>query len=367
MNPEAPGTPTPAAPEAPAAPVAPVAPVAPEAPTVTPQTTTAPEPSADELDDNEWEDAQDEIYPGIKAAKKKDSKQDDPNKPEKTAEEIAAEEAAKKDPAANAEETDAEKVERESREAAAQNDGKPNAAARDARIAARESAQQVEKMQSDVREKMFADLPTTLQDADGDPINGIEDVQKLINPRTQEPFTEEEAGMWLLSAQQKFNESLVSAEKQIEKVANVNMDLKDQADRVTEKYGKMLAAKPELRDKLWLRFEKTLVKDGKSELITDMPFPLEEFYDTALEPYLEIEKQAVSPVAPVVPGETAPTAEEKAAADAKAKKEADEAKQQRRADRSDIYAPNNAPQPDDEEKEWGEAAKEVFGDALKIK
>lgn len=97
MEPQAPGADAPASepavPVTPAEPAAPVEPVAPDG---------GAEPTAEEAaqaaEDKEWEDAADEIFPGLKkTTKKEEEKPDEPAKPEEKPQEGAADEAAATD------------------------------------------------------------------------------------------------------------------------------------------------------------------------------------------------------------------------------------------------------------------------------
>lgn len=348
----APAAAEPAAPAvAPVAPAEPAAPAAPVAPTA--------EEAAAAADAAEWDEAADEIFPGLKSTqkpKKDDKKPDEPAKPDEKVETPKAPAADEIDP----NETPEQKAEREAKaaadeEAAGDENEEIDTSARDTRLAARENARQVEVMKSDVRKEMFANVPTVLQDGDGDPIRSVDDVMRLINPRTNEAFTEEEAGMWLLSAQQKFNQSLQGIEQQIETIAEVNVDLKDQADAVTYRYGALLKEMPELRDELWAEYEKTLEKDPESGIITKMPVSLENFYEIALRPYATVAQKAEAD------GDAAAKTEADAKAAEDAKKAEAEEKAKKRADRSDIYGGGKVDDMDEDEKEWADAATAVFG------
>jgi hypothetical protein len=180
-------------------------------------------------------------------------------------------------------------------------------------------------------------------------------VQKLINPRTGQPFTEQEAGVWLLAAQSQLNQKLAETDKEVARVAEVNMDLKDQADMVLYNYGELLKVKPELGKEVWAEFEKTLVKDPKSGIITKAPISLERFYELALKPYVELAKKLEADAA----------AEAKAETDRKAAEE--QAKLKVRQDRSDIYGGGK---PDaglsDEDKEWGRGSQRCLRAAKKV-
>lgn len=230
---------------------------------------------------------------------------------------------------------------------------------RDTRNAARSYAKEVETTAADVRKQMYPDLKDTLVDGDGDAINSVEDVMKLINPATNEVFTKEEAGEWLTSAQNQFNRQLETIDKQVVKIAELNLDLKDQADVVKEKYGAYLKEHPEFSDKLWLHFESTLVKDEKTGVIIDAKASMEEFYDLALS---ELIKKDTT-VTQTTTSSTTDTTTVAPAADAAAQSE--EAKRQRRAERSDIYTPTNDGGPKDEDQdEWDKAHVAVFGNRL---
>lgn len=258
-------------------------------------------------------------------------------------------------------ETPEQKAEREKKEAEIAKeveDNLPDTSAREARQTVREAQAEVAAVAKDVREKMFKDAPTELKDADGDPIRSIDDVMKLINPTTigskDHPngrgFTQEEAGIWLLSAQQKFNQGVADMERRITQIAEVNVDLKDQADAVTYKYGELLKADTALRDRVWAEYQKTLVKDPDSGIITGMPVGLEAFYDTLLSPYVKLAENMENK-----------SAEEKRVADEAAKAE-EERKKKARADRSDIFGRGNVDDlTDPEDKEWAQAATAVFG------
>lgn len=345
---------------APAEPAAPVTPAAPATP-AEPAAPTADE-AADAAEAQAWDDAAKEIFPGLKStqkAKEEDKKPDEPAKPVEKPAEAKAPAEAEIDP----NETPEQKKAREDAAAAAavedEEDGDENAeldsASRDARSVAREAARQVEAIKLDVRKQMFANVPQVLSDADGDPIRGIEDVMRLRNPATGEGFTQEEAGMWLLSAQQKFNQSLASIETQITQIAETNADIKDQADAVSYRYGALLKEMPDLRDDLWAEYEKTLQKDPESGIIVKAPVSLEKFYEVALRPYATVAQKAEQDEA----NATKVADDAKAAEDAK--KAADAEKASKRADRSDIWGGGKVDEMDDEEAAWAKAAEVVFG------
>lgn len=338
-------------------------PPAPEPPAAEP----TPEEAAAQAEDEEWDKATEELFPGIKVAKKEGSKKDEPAKPEKTAEEIAAEEEAaknKKPDESKGDGDDADSKDKKDGGDGADPDktdddgteevGTPDTSIRDTRVAAKEFAAQVEVVAADVREKMFKDEPTVLQDASGDPIRSIEDVMLLVNPRTGEAFTDDEAASWLLSAQQQFNQNLEDTKKRITEIAEVNVDLKDEVESITYRYGELLKSMPEVRDQLWAEFEKTLITDKDSGVVTKMPVSLEKFYSIALAPYAKLAEGLENTE------DAKKVQEEKDAEDAKKKADEAEAKKKKLADRGDLYGGGKDDIRDEDDKEWDAAIKNVF-------
>lgn len=372
------------APEAVPAPVVeatPAAPAAADAPTTDPaasQVAPTPEEAADaalKAEDDEWDAALKEQY-GDNPTNKKELKKNEPAKPTEDGKTPEANAENPDGKAADAKPGDGDGTEAKSNEAKS-----PEDLARDARTAARQTQEQTQAVIADVRAKMFANAPTQMVDSDGDPIQTVQDVMKLRNPATGEGFTEEEAYPWLLAAQQKFNETKAADEARIVSIAETNVAIKQEADYVNAKYGAILKADTALRDKLWAQFEKTTVKDPATGIITEMPVSLEEFYELALEGRTVPASAATPPAAPGTtpkPAEAAPNpakvaADAKAAADkkvadeAKAKQDAETAKQQARADRSDLYIPPSDPKVanNKDDDEWATATKEYYGDRLK--
>lgn len=358
---------TPVAAPAPVTPEAPAAPAAPETPPVADPNASKADPTPEEAaaaaEDDEWANARKEQYGEDPAAKKEPKK----NEPAKPAEDGKTGKEGEENP--DDKKLDAEQG--DGNEAASKIEPKtPEDLAREARTAARQAAEQTTAVIADVRAKMFADAPAQMVDSDGDPIQTVQDVMNLVNPATGKGFTEEEAYPWLLAAQQKFNETKAQTEAQITSIANTNVAIKQEADYVNAKYGAILKADTALRDKLWANFEKTLEKDPTTGIITKMPVSLEEFYEVALEGRAAPASAVAAPVVPGAPKPATPdpakVAADAAAAEAKTKADAETAKQQARADRSDIYVPPaDTKVVDKDDDEWGKAAKEYYGDRLK--
>lgn len=345
-----------------------------------PAPATPPAATVPEGDDKDWASAitdfendkgvQPPKAPEKKPEDKKDEGDDDKGDEQTPEEKKAAEDKAAADKKAEedaearkkAEEAEAEKVKTETPEqtearhksakeaadkkAAEQADAAPaSREVRDLRSLNRIAAEDSKTMEADVRKEMFSDIPTELLDSDGDPIRTIDDVQKLINPNTKKLFTEEEAGAWLLAAQQHLNKKIAETDAKVRDISDVNLSLKDQADNVREKWGDLLKAMPQLAKSLHAEYQNTLVKDEKSDIIIKAPVSLERFYDTALAGYAK----------------TAELLEKQAEADNKDKK--DEKKQTRKdekEDRGDVVprGKSNTQSPEDEE--WEKAHKAVY-------
>lgn len=371
--PVAPVAPTPAAPVAPVAPApAPTAPQSPIQPAA-PAQPTATQPTAEELDAAEWDKAEDAVFPGLKSVNKTESK-DEPAKPAQTAEKPKTVEA----PAAP---QAGDEVQGHGDDAAAQNaieaaaKTEPGNSAREARVASRELAQQQEVMRTDVRTKMYPDMPDTLVDADGDPITSLGDVMNLIDPATitaENPsgtnFTPEAAAAWFVEARRQFEASKAESTERVNQIADLNIRIKDEIDMVNEKFGDYLKAHTDVRDRLWARFSGSMATDPKTKIFTSMPMSLYDYYEDALTPLVAADAAApvvAAPVAPVAPGTPEQTPEQKLAADQEAAAQAQRDKQQHRADRSTIYQPTNTPVTDPDEAEWDKAHEKVFGPQVK--
>lgn len=321
---------------------------------------TGEQPTADELaEDAEWDAALEEFAPGLSETTTATTTTEETTKDEQadtttTTTTIAEDEEnlTTTTTTIDPNETPEQKTERERIEAEAaarasetEEEDAPDASTRTARQTAREAAREVEAVATDIREKMYANVPRVLSDKDGDPITSINDVMNLVNPNTGEGFTDEEAAVWLLSAQQQFNQNLANQDKEITQIAELNLDLKDQADSISYEYGELLKAMPDLRDQVWAEYHKTLVRDPETDIITKAPVSMESFYDMALQPYVKLAESLEAQ-------ETARLEAEKAQADAQ--------KLKNRGDRADIYGRTDTEILDDDEKEWDAAHKAYF-------
>lgn len=343
------------------------------------ETPPAPEPPAptdtgvgsESADDAEWNKALEELFPGVKGVN--EDKHDEQTNGNETGEEAGAGEAAtagKKPDAQQGDGTVPPPAKPDNADAGTDD----NAAAADAdktteppeptdaltRLTAREQQAAVDSVKSEIREKLFKDVPTQLRDKDGDPLDSIDKVMAHLNPNTGQPFTEEEAGLWLLRANQEVKDNIANIDRQVEQIANTNLMLKDEADVINFEYGELLRAMPELRQQLWETYSTSFKTDTKTGIIMEAPKSLRQFYETMLEPYAALARSLEADA-----GAQATQAAVQQQAQAQQQQRQAQAKVQRRQDRSDIYGGGNVDNLTDDEREWGAAAQAVFGDQLK--
>ena len=206
----------------------------------------------------------------------------------------------------------------------------------------------------EVRDKMF-DSPDRLLDSEGREIRTPQDVTQYRNPTTGKNFTLEEGSAWLMAAQRNLEEQQEADQSQIDKIVDVNLTVKEEADQIMEEYGDFLANNPKLRQELWADYQNTIKTDESGEVITEAPLSMFNYYRKVITPYLayQSEKEKVEA--------DKKAAEEKAEAD-KTKKKVEKEKQQDRSDREDIYSTRTKSQEgmDSTEKEWANVAKEYY-------
>lgn len=201
----------------------------------------------------------------------------------------------------------------------------------------------LEGYKSEVAKSFYPEgIDRQLRDSDGDPITSIDDLTKLINPKTNDYFTDEEAGSYLLSAQQKLNKDVEEVEKFIEDVADVNLNIEDGAKRVADKYGDVLSKNTELKDRLLQAYNKTLIKDPNTGIAIKAPMEVEEFFDIALEPMINQQSKEVEGAA-----KAAKEAEEAAKKSAKSNQ----------SERGDLKPSGQSESLAPEDEEWAEAEK----------
>lgn len=199
------------------------------------------------------------------------------------------------------------------------------------------------QLRDKVLERLYPEgIDRQLRDADGDPINGIDDLTKLINPETDDYFTEDEAGSWLLRNQQKLNQDIEKMERQAEAIAEMDINLRTSADRVEQLYGDFFRDNPEVYERITQAYNKTIVRDPQSGLVIDMPVEIEDFYEAALSGYMQAQD----------------VQKQQAAAEAERKKKQQRSAQQERGDLSRFGSPTDNMSKD--ERGWAEAMNSYY-------
>lgn len=312
-----------------------------------------------EQDDQEWGDALNDFSEskGVKV----EADEDTDTETEDTSAEDTADDTADdaegedtedtEDSEEEGEETDEEKAERERQEAAAEAEAE---ARRQAREVQRDLIAEQETMRQDIFETMFKEYDGKLRDADGDEIRGYEDVMKLHNPATGQPFTEEEAATWFIKASQHAKQQREEAIQKATMYADINIAVKEEADAVKSKYGKFLndPKNHQLRDEILQDYLNTLVTDEQTGVITKAPVSMLRFYERTLTPYMKTQQQSTA------------AEQAKAEAEERARKAEEAARQARqRSDREDIFSRGKNERHDlsEEEEEWGEVMKDYYG------
>lgn len=302
-----------------------------------PAENTAPtEPTQDEL---EWADAASDFIEEHGGKEKKEEPKDDP----------VQEDGGKDDTDPDDPKDDEPKD--DSPEGEENLDGEPTV--RDRLAEERELKQTREAITEDVRQKLFGDKPTRLEDADGDPIETVADVMKLQNPVTGKPFTAEEAASWLMQAQNHFQKQSAKDQAEIEKIVEVNVALKYDLEAIKSEYGELLAAMPKLRQRLSDEFAKTLELGADGDTVVNTKIGMKDFYDMVLAPYVKQAEQMKADA----------EAKEQAEKDRQVQKKEQEAQQKRtRSDRGDVVATRTKVEEnnDPEENEWAKVAKEYY-------
>lgn len=207
------------------------------------------------------------------------------------------------------------------------------------------------ELATEVREKLFSDKPTKLLDAEGREIRTPQDVTQYRNPRTGKNFTIEEASQWLMLAQRNLEENLEKDQKEIDRIVDVNLRIKEEADDVMREFGELLKANPKTKAKIWKDYQATLETNESGDVITNAPISMLNYYRNVLTPYKALAAQRAQE-------RNAQAEADKKAAAQKAAKE----KRQSQSDREDVFSTRTKGHEgmDPEEKEWADVAKNYY-------
>lgn len=150
----------------------------------------------------------------------------------------------------------------------------------------------VRRVREEIIEKLYPEgIDKNIYDTNGNVIKTAQDIvdRELLNPRTGEPFTYEEAASWMLNAQQQMNKNIEELYKYAEDIGELNVSLIESNRRVMELHGETLKNLPEgIAEKLAAAYVKTLEFDKTGSYVVKAKIDPVEFYDLALAPYNEL-------------------------------------------------------------------------------
>lgn len=161
--------------------------------------------------------------------------------------------------------------------------------------AAAEAQQTTRKtLRNELRSEMYpdgVDFDLKIKDSDDGVIVGPSQIAgKLLNPKTQELFTYEEAKDYWDNAQKQIDKAIEDREQLIDKYAENNQSFFEGSQAVERKYGAFLKANPEIAKQLLDNYLAT-AKVTKTGYITEMPLNVVVYYDTAMKPMQSVTKQ----------------------------------------------------------------------------
>lgn len=275
----------------------------------------------------------------------KDDESNDENKSTTTGTDGASTEGSEDDKGAKSEKAEGESDADDDSQADSE-EVQADSTYREQRAIQREIEADRNQMFEDVRENLFSDFEPEIKDADGDVIRTPADVMKHINEETGKPFTAEEAVAWLHAMEGQKTQERANNEREVERVAEVNITLRDEIDEVRTKYAKIFKDFPDLRKEIWDDYKQTMKVDPKSGIIVDTPFSVKGYFERSMKPYAQYAEQLQT---------QASAKEQKAEAARKAAE-----RRQNQADRSDVIPRGNSNVSDEEEDAWAATAKEYY-------
>lgn len=163
------------------------------------------------------------------------------------------------------------------------------------REANQETAQRVDQVHS-AREEIISKIypggiDRNIYDSDGKVIKTAQDIvdRGLINERTNEAYTYEEAASFVLEANRKMTENINELNQWAENVAEQNISLVESNKRVMDQWGETLKAMPDVAKELAETYITTQLEfDKTGSYITRMGMSPEQFYSTVLAPYKQM-------------------------------------------------------------------------------
>jgi hypothetical protein len=133
-------------------------------------------------------------------------------------------------------------------------------------------------------------IDKNIYDTSGNVIKTAQDIvdRELLNPKTNEPFTYEQAASWLMDSQRQMNENVEELNSYAENIAETNISLSEGNRQVMSQWGDVLNSMPNVAEQLAETYIKTIEFDKTGSYVVKAPVDPVTFYDMALAPYLEL-------------------------------------------------------------------------------
>lgn len=122
---------------------------------------------------------------------------------------------------------------------------------------------------------------TLIDDATGRELKTPQDVVDVSGGN----MTMEEAAQWLMNEQYKLDRQVAEIKESARGLAEVNSNFREGAVRVIEKYQAIFDKWPQLQNKIYKNYMKTVKMDSEKDLILSAP-DIEEYYEAVMEPYV---------------------------------------------------------------------------------
>jgi hypothetical protein len=151
---------------------------------------------------------------------------------------------------------------------------------------------QIHEARDEIISKLHPEgIDQNIYDTEGNVIKTAQDIvdRGLVNERTGDAFTYEEAASFMLQAQQQMAKNVEELNQWADNVAEQNISLLESNQRVMSEWGDVLKAMPNIANQLAERYVTTQIKfDKTGSYITEMHMSPEDFYALTLSPYKQL-------------------------------------------------------------------------------
>jgi len=156
----------------------------------------------------------------------------------------------------------------------------------------------VYKAREEIISKVYPEgIDRSIYDSDGKAIKTAQDIvdRGLMNERTGDPYSYEEAASFILEATQKMNQNIEELNGWADNIAEQNISLAESSKRVLDKWGDVLTAMPDIANELAEKYMTTQLEfDKTGSYITKMSMTPEAFYDITAAPYRQLSEALAS-------------------------------------------------------------------------